>query len=390
MPTPKPYVYKTVGIGQVKNTSSILLMFHCEQNTGYAIETLEKVFHDAAIAAGYAEENIYWSFKSTSPNAQKNVIECDYKQPNKSLDLKKFIQEKKISVVIAFDLGFPCPVIGELKAAGVTRLVSYWGASMSSINHGMKLAIKKIECLIRKNKPDAFIFESEAMRLTGTQGRGLSDKQTHVVYLGVDTEKFYPDYDANGYAHNSLNIPTNRKIIFYSGHMEERKGVRVIVKAAIHLVDQLKLDDFHFVICGNKNHEADGYKELLINTKAQDHVTFAGYRDDINLLMRGSYIGVIASTGWDSFTMSSVEMMASGLPMIVSNLQGLSETILHNQNGFLFEPGNQIELANYIAKLSSNPDIAKQFSQASRLRATTSFSQHSQIHGIAAILKDCH
>jgi glycosyltransferase involved in cell wall biosynthesis len=384
--TKKLNLYQALGVSQVRIDSSILLMFHCEQNTGYAIETLEKVFYRAAISAGYTEENIYWSFKSVSTINSKTIA-CDYKSPNESIDLKKFIVDKNILTVIAFDLGFPCPVIGELKEAGVTRLVSYWGASMSSINHGLKLALKKLECCIRKNKPDEFIFESEAMRSTGTQGRGLNPKQTHVVYLGVDTDKFHPNYGIDSYTHESLKIPSNRRIIFYSGHMEERKGVRVIIKSAIHLIDQLKQQNFHFVICGNKNNEAASYLQLLDGTEAKKYVTFAGYRADINLLMRGSDMGVIASTGWDSFTMSSVEMMASGLPMIVSNLQGLSETIVHGENGFLFEPGNYVELATLISNISATPELAQRFSAASRNRAVKLFSQKSQIKDIADILQ---
>ena len=63
--------------------------------------------------------------------------------------------------------------------------------------------------------------------------------------------------------------------------MEERKGVRVLVQAAIQLVDELDYSDVHFVICGNKNNEADMYEQLLVGKKARAHVTFAGHRSDI-------------------------------------------------------------------------------------------------------------
>lgn len=370
----------------MKQDHAILLMFHCEENTGYAIASLEHVFLAAAKKAGFSESNIFWSFSKITSN-EPNIIQCDYNNPNQTAPIATFIKKNNIKTAIAFDLGFPKPIIGELKRGGVEYIISYWGASMSSINSGLKLLFKKLEYNVRRNTPDIFVFESEAMRKTGTHGRGISATATQVIYLGVDVEKFTPDYGVNDYTHRTLNIPRQRKIVFYSGHMEERKGVRVITKAAIELVDQQHFLDIHFVICGNKNNEADDYLALLKGTAANDHVTFAGYRNDIPELMRGSHIGVIASTGWDSFTMSSIEMMASGLPLIVSNLQGLSETINENENGYLITPGNHLELAAQIAKLANQPELAAQFSQASRQRAETLFAKELQIDSFAQLFQ---
>ncbi|RYY02693.1 MAG: glycosyltransferase [Gammaproteobacteria bacterium] len=366
-------------------SKSILIMIHCDENTGYAIASLEYVFLEAAKKAGFAEKNIFWSFKKIITKDSSNIVECNYVDPHSYGNVEKLIRDNNIQTALAFDLGFPCALIPVLKKAGIKNLISYWGASMSSINFGVKLQLKRLECLLTVNKPDFFIFESEAMRKTATHGRGLHRRLTSIVYLGVDTDKFYPMYDQDYYLHDVLNIPRYQKIIFYSGHMEERKGVRVITNAAIHLIDKLNYSNIHFVICGNKNHEADAYEKLLENTKARHHVTFAGYRADVPELMRSSYIGVIASTGWDSFTMSSIEMMASGLPLIVSNLQGLSETIADNKNGFLIEPGNHIDLAKKIETLIEQPNLAKSFSKISRQRAKSLFAIDIQIEEFSKI-----
>lgn len=362
-------------------------MIHCAENTGYAIASLEHVFLTAAKQAGFSDDQIFMSYKTTLTKNNPHIVECDYLDKKSCRALVPLIKDSNIQTVLAFDLGFPCPVIPILKSAGVKKIISYWGASMSSINSGIKLKIKKLECLLRVNKPDVFIFESEAMRRTATHGRGIAEAATDIIYLGVDTVKFYPNYDQESYTHSTLNIPTNRKIIFYSGHMEERKGVRVIIQAAIRLIDELKVSNVHFVICGNKSNEADAYEKLLENTTARNHVTFAGYRTDISDLMRGSHIGVIASTGWDSFTMSSIEMMASGLPLIVSNLQGLSETIEHEKNGFLINPGDYQELADRISMLASQPKLANEFSLASRLRVGKLFSLDKQIEKFSTLIR---
>jgi glycosyltransferase involved in cell wall biosynthesis len=375
-----------VGAFQVSK-KSILIMFHCAENTGYAIASLEWVFLNAAKRAGFAENRIFWSYSRTITKDNSHILECNYGNKSSHENLKLCIAENNIDTVLAFDLGFPSPVISALRSAGIKFIISYWGASMSSINFDIKLMLKRLEFLLTKNKPDKFIFESEAMRKTATHGRGVKASATEVIYLGVDDVRFSPEYNQQSYTYDTFNIPKNRKIVFYSGHMEERKGVRVIVQAAIRLLDELDYSDVHFVICGNKNNEADVYENLLVGKKARAHVTFAGYRTDIPDLMRGSHIGTIASTGWDSFTMSSVEMMASGLPLIVSNLQGLSETIEDGKNGFLIPPGDHTALADCIRMLAESADLANAFSIASRQRAEKLFSFETQVNAFAALFR---
>ena len=370
----------------LKQNKALLIMLHCQQHTGYAIATLEKVFLQAAITAGYLEENIYWSFQKIESDASGHVIECDYRSPSDSFI--NFLSDKKINTVLAFDLNYPNSLIKILKEADVRTIISYWGAAISSINHGPKLWMKRIEWYIRRNKPNYFIFESEAMRQTATKGRGIPESRTIVIHLGVDTELFFPSKLRHTYAHDMFDIPSHRKIVFYSGHMEERKGVKTIINAAIDLIENRKIDDVHFLLCGNRDGEASTYLQMLAGKKAADHVTFGGYRTDMPELMRTCYLGVIASTGWDSFTMSSVEMMASGLPLIVSRLQGLSETIDNGKNGLYIKPGDHLDLSKKIAYMVRNPLIAEQFALVSRARAVNSFSVQLQSKKIADVLQN--
>jgi glycosyltransferase involved in cell wall biosynthesis len=368
--------------------NQLLLMFHCQQFTGYAIGVLEQVFKEAALQAGFTEENIFWCFSQVIKPAPRTFA-CEYKNASHANTLDAFLANHNIQIALAFDLGYPAVASKVLKNHGV-KIISYWGASMSSVNSGLVLLAKKIEWILRADKPDYFIFESKAMQFTATHGRGIPLSKTCVIPLGVDTDKFFPNYENDHYAHEQLNIPADRKIIFYSGHMEERKGVRVIMHAAIKLFNAAPALPIHFVICGNKDGEEQTFLTLVKETPAQQHVTFAGYRTDINQLMRSSSIGVIASTGWDSFTMSSVEMMSSGLPLIVSNLQGLAETIDNGSNGFFLTPGNADELAEKIGLLVRDDSLRQKFSSKSRERALKYFSKNGQVkqlsHSITSTL----
>ena len=257
---------------------------------------------------------------------------------------------------------------------------------MSSINYGLKLFIKKIEMSIRRYSPDLYIFESEAMRETAIKGRGIAADKTRVVYLGVDPKKYSPKEGLETYPHTVFNIPTDRKIIFYSGHFEERKGIAVLIRAATAMIDIHKRNDFHFLIMGNKAGEESHYLSLLEGKVTQNHVTFGGYRNDLHKIHQGCKIGCIASTGWDSFTMSALEMASSGLPLLVSDLQGLRETISNGETGFLFKPNDHIDLSNKISLLLDDEALHKKMSIRSRERILDRFTIENQINELAKLI----
>ena len=121
---------------------------------------------------------------------------------------------------------------------------------------------------------------------------------------------------------------------------------------------------------------------------AAEHVTFAGYRNDIPELMCSSYIGVIGSVGWDSVTHSSIEMLASGLPQVNSNLSDLAEITVHDGTGFLFKPGDYSELAWCLYNLTRDSIQRQFFAENTPKRAASFFGQSNQISLISPTHKE--
>jgi glycosyltransferase involved in cell wall biosynthesis len=209
-------------------------------------------------------------------------------------------------------------------------------------------------------------------------GRGIREDNTCVIPTGIDANRFKPNPNAKPYLEKEFSIPTNNKVAFYSGHMEERKGVKVIIEAAIELIDKRNQHDIYFLICGNRPGEEIPFQEMLANTKAKSKVVFGGYRNDLDQIMSGCDVGLLASTGWDSFPMSTLEMASCGLPLVVSSLQGLVETIEDQKTGYLFEPGNSVEMANKIQLIINNETLGKQFSKAGRERILNGYTVEHQ------------
>lgn len=373
--------------------NGVLVFFHCPSNEGFAIKSLEAAFFEMARRLTGSIERVHFAYpllKGGHPEALpvefKNVLQFDprSRDPRELRRMENYVRAHRIELALGFDQPPYRSGYSALRKGGVRRFVSYWGAPMSSINSGLRLALRRMLVWASWRGPDHYIFESEAMRRTGVSGRGLAMRKTSVVYLGVDSNRFRPSQQSDDYAHRTLRIPRERAIIFYSGHMEARKGIAVLVRAAVHLVDVLGVTDVHFVLCGNRESEADRYMQLADGTRAVGHITFAGYRSDIAELMRCSSIGTIASSGWDSFTMSAVEMASSGLPLVVSDLQGLAETVEDGVSGLLFRPGDAHHLAEQLSLLLRDPDRREQMGQMARKRVLDRFTLEQQISSLCS------
>lgn len=375
--------------------SDLLVLFHCESNTGYAIGRLERIFFEMALNVFGSPEKIHFAYpsirKGVDPILQdrlKNIVEFNYRDTSsRTADtITQYIRRNNIRIIFGFDQPIGVPIHRTLRKAGVKSFISYWGAPMSSINHGLRLLAKRIQVALTPHKPDLFILESEAMRETAVAGRGVPQSATRVVYNGVDEKKFRPSENKD-YAYDLFGIPRDRKIVFYSGHMEERKGVHVIVKAAVDLIVNKGRKDMHFLLLGNKDGEERRFDTLYRKTYAAGHITFGGYRKEVERIMPCCYMGVIASTGWDSFPLSPLEMQSCGLPVVASALQGLKECVEDGVTGFSVTPGDHLELSGRVMQLLSAPGLRERMSNAARQRILNKFTATRQIENLSDILR---
>jgi len=374
---------------------STLSLLHVGSNTGYAIAPLEVMFYECALSLAAGDiEKVHFSYPDLEkgppknlPAELKNVIQFNFKDlSHDNLNrLAEYVTRHQIRLVIFFDIQPVHPLHSLLRKAGVDVIVAYWGAPISSIMPFWKLILKKMEVIASRSKVDSLVFESRAMARLATHGRGVPESMIDLVPLGIDLDKFIPaDSD---YVYRTFDIPRDLKVVFYSGHMERRKGVHVLIEAAIKLLIDRKRTDVCFLLTGNRGDESHQYEKMYSGLGIDHLIRFAGYRSDMPEIYRSSFCGVIPSSGWDSFPRTSLEMPASGLPLVASRLQGLVEAVIDGETGFLFEPGNSTMLADCLEKLLDNPQIAWEMGQQGRNRCETEYSLEIQKNRFMKVIK---
>ncbi len=375
---------------------SILILLHCESNTGYAIGPLERTFYEMALTlCGGDASRIHFSYPSmrkgpspTLPPDFKNyaVIDPNRVDTEHGKGAAHYIREHDIDTVFGFDQPVFQPIYRYFRRAGVKHFISYWGAPMSSMNHWAVRLVKRAGVMLRPQGPDHYIFESRGMAELAVKGRGIPSGRVSVVPLGVDCHRFRPDPADAQYVYEVTQIPRHRRIFFYCGHMEPRKGVAVIMKAANQLSRTRDADDWHVLLCGNKGDESLPYEQMLTEA-ARSRVTFAGYRSDLERLYRGCYAALIMSTGWDSFPRSGMEVQASGLPLLVSDLKGIRESVQDGVTGLVLKAGDEEALSNAMVRLLHDPAWRDRLSAQARTRIEAEYTIEKQRSALIEVLR---
>jgi glycosyltransferase involved in cell wall biosynthesis len=155
--------------------------------------------------------------------------------------------------------------------------------------------------------------------------------------------------------------------IIYMGRLSYEKSIDQIIKAfAILLKTNPKTQ---LMIIGD-GPEKNNLVSLTNKLKLSKNVIFTGFLQGPELIeaLQANDIFATASLS-ESFSLTIVEAMSCGLPIVAVREKGPAEIVKDNANGFFVQPNDPQEMAKKITELLSSPEKLKQFSLASRTLA---------------------
>src|SRR6266536_3527776 len=187
---------------------------------------------------------------------------------------------------------------------------------------------------------------------------GAVKTKVRVIPNGVESSRF------NGGRQPQLilaGIPEDRKIILYVGRIVREKGIFTLLDALEKLRKQGK--DVSLVFVGEGPLKEDFAKEVL-RRKLNDRVTLAGFVDEKKLvsLYNSSDVFVLPSH-YEPFGMVVLEAMASRIPVVVSDVGGLSEIVEDGITGVKVPASDPRALAEGILRVLDNPELAEQMTE---------------------------
>jgi glycosyltransferase involved in cell wall biosynthesis len=203
--------------------------------------------------------------------------------------------------------------------------------------------------------------------------RGLFARSRNtVIYNGVDSVRFAPRTHAS--LRSDLGIANDEVLVGAVGRIIHAKGFDVLLRAA-HLLRQHRVK-FRFLIIGEKLADDDTDSVLLQLRGAlglDRDVHILPFRTDIECAFSSMDIFVLSSRT-EGFSLTTVEAMASGLPVIATASGGPQEIITPGVDGIVVPPDAPEALAQALAMLVENPSLARRLSQRARETAVRRFS----------------
>lgn len=159
------------------------------------------------------------------------------------------------------------------------------------------------------------ISEATAANLKEWIGKELASSRIEVIENGIDLTVYQ---NAEPKPARELFGREGKPLLMVSRFVPA-KDQATVIRALPHIEDPQI-----FVAFAGDGETLEACKKLADDLGVSGRVVFLGNRDDIPTLIKSSFIG-IQSSHWEGFGLTAVEMMAGGLPVIASDVDGLRQ-----------------------------------------------------------------
>ena len=220
---------------------------------------------------------------------------------------------------------------------------------------------------LRVYKRGVDIFITPTNYLKGKMiSAGFSDKQVIVLPYGIDATGPVPVFDHKNY-------------VLFVGRLSLEKGVHVLIEAAA------KMPHVNFVIVGT------GPEETLLHQLADGraNIAFTGFQtgDALAKLYAEAMCVVVPSVVHETFSLTILEAMKYGRPVIASRAGGIAEVVADRTTGYLVDAFDVPGLIESIERLANNEHTWLSMAHASFQRVKKDFSLEKHHVGLLDIYR---
>jgi glycosyltransferase involved in cell wall biosynthesis len=168
--------------------------------------------------------------------------------------------------------------------------------------------------------------------------------------------------------------PSVNQYVAYVGRITPEKGISTLLASA-------EMTRLRVRIAGDPSPMPELVK------KAPANVEFLGplCREDVETLYRSARFLVLPSLWFETFGLVAAEAMSHGVPVIASNMGGLTEVVDDGATGFLFEPGNPEDLANKMRVLWSDPALCRRMGQTAREKVIREYNEDTHYRRLTVV-----
>lgn len=193
------------------------------------------------------------------------------------------------------------------------------------------------------------VFDSKTTMEFWIKNNPVLAAKSEFVCNGLDvSQKPLPDAISIQHIRNNFfKVERDELVIALVGRINSWKGQLLLLEAFQSLAEKYTYTKLIFIGAAPPNQEffETNLKAKILEFQLEKRVIIIPFQENIWQFWDAVDIAVVPSTEPEPFGMVAIEAMISKKPVVAANHGGLTETVVHDHNGLLFEPNNIEALA---------------------------------------------
>lgn len=354
----------------------ILLLIHSLRRGG-----AERVVLELALglqAKGHNVELVSWLKIDEYPDVVYSKINRSYLTSNTSYpglkgipkaaaELNKIIKEKNPDVIEMHS-----PTVAWIAAWARIRIpcieVIHGYDTIEKKKSFKNLILHLLDIVSRYQLSSKLITVSSKMIPISAKYFFMSSNNVNCVFNGINIDRFF----------SPIRCIENEIIIVMVGTLCKNKGQHLAINTASLLFK--KFDNVKLHIVGNGSDRLF-LKELIQDLDLTGKVELLGRRDDIPEILENAHIFWHLSKSEAFLPLAAMEAMATGLPILGFDVQGMNDVLIEGKTGFLSAYGDIKSLADNTEKILLDKNLYTNISRNNRNLIENKFTLEFMING---------
>ncbi|ACK73634.1 glycosyl transferase group 1 [Gloeothece citriformis PCC 7424] len=195
----------------------------------------------------------------------------------------------------------------------------------------------------------------------------------HIIHCGIEPSLF-----------ELTSHQSDRKRLLYVGRLAVEKGLPILLEALATLKSYHQ--DMLLIVVGDGS-DRPKLESLTQNLGLSNNVKFVGYQSqgEVRNYLQQTDIFILPSFA-EGLPVSLMEALAAGVPVVTTQIAGVSELVEDGVNGYLVPPGDSTLLAKRIDLLLKDPDQRRKLGTSGRAKVEQDFNIYSETERLSKVI----
>lgn len=206
-------------------------------------------------------------------------------------------------------------------------------------------------------------------------------KEIETIYNFIDEEAYYVDHSSDAQLRETFGIAPDEKVCIHISNFRRVKRIDYIVDSfrVVRSFEKAKL------LLVGEGPEKEAIERQVRLLGLEDDVIFAGKRKDLRELLSMSDL-MFHLSDKEAFGLVILEALATGIPVVATDIGGIPEVVQHGENGYLVPLDDPELVAAYALDLLQSEEKRQQFSMRA-LQTAEQFSSKEIVDTYEALYR---